>query len=322
MGIEEYLVKPVKQQRLYDCLAEVMQKGESKKAPEPPPGALVAPVVHHGERILLAEDNMINQKVALRQLLKLGYQADAVADGNEVLEALKRIPYTIILMDCQMPDLDGYETTRRIRSEETRPIYIIAMTAHSMQGDREKCLAAGMDDYLSKPVRSDRTPGRRWPAGGGRTPVEEGSSRCPAVRATPRDGRTARNKRTPSESFLEQTDELMPKIAVAIADGLASKVNRPGSHKLQGGSSGSCGMVTLVPLLRELEEMGHTGDLSAALACHEGIAAELVRVRRFLGAHLAPSDVGEAADRAPVSWRFPGKIGRLGSMGRISGLGS
>jgi CheY-like chemotaxis protein len=88
-------------------------------------------------------------------LRKLGYAAETAGNGLEVLLALEKIPYEIILMDCEMPELDGYETTERIRRNNPRSIYIIAMTANAMQGDREKCLACGMDDYVSKPVRVD-----------------------------------------------------------------------------------------------------------------------------------------------------------------------
>jgi PAS domain S-box-containing protein len=160
VGFAGYLTKPLRQSQLRECLALVLGRGDSPLAA---PGAglvtrhTVAESRKHRARILLAEDNVTNQLVALKILEKLGYRADVVANGREALVALRDIPYDLVLMDCQMPELDGFEATHEIRDPESQVrdhrVPIIAMTAHTMKGDREKCLAAGMDDYLGKPVR-------------------------------------------------------------------------------------------------------------------------------------------------------------------------
>jgi len=167
-GISAYLIKPVRQSELYNSLVLAMASGPlplgRRRFTSPALDVMSAPRENQPRtvRILLAEDNAVNQKVALRQLKKLGYAADAVGNGLEVLEALARIPYPVVLMDCHMPEMDGLEATRQIRARERSgrangrdhpPVRIIAMTADAMQGDREKCLAVGMDDYISKPVR-------------------------------------------------------------------------------------------------------------------------------------------------------------------------
>jgi CheY-like chemotaxis protein len=110
--------------------------------------------ISHPLRILLAEDNVVNQKLALRLLSQMGYRADLAGNGLEVLESLDRQPYDLVLMDVQMPEMDGLEAARRVRQRWTggKP-YIIAMTANALEGDRQACLDAGMDDYLAKPIR-------------------------------------------------------------------------------------------------------------------------------------------------------------------------
>jgi len=168
-GMDDYLSKPVRAAELQAAL----ERGKrarvlSHRATSPAVSEHLSTVLTDRQtsrraiRILLADDNAINQRAGLHQLREYGYQVDTVADGNAVLEALSRAPYDIILMDCQMPGTDGYEATRAIRKREQSldqcgrgksPVYIVAMTASAMQDERETCLAAGMDDYISKPVR-------------------------------------------------------------------------------------------------------------------------------------------------------------------------
>jgi PAS domain S-box-containing protein len=151
------LNKPVKPSQLFDVILDALQDPAAEPSEPPRPGPS-EPSVPRSVRILLAEDNRVNQKVALSILARLGFRADLAVDGRQVLEALGRQPYDVILMDVHMPVVDGLEATRTIRREQRpgahRP-WIIAVTANAMQGDRERCLAAGMDDYISKPIDRD-----------------------------------------------------------------------------------------------------------------------------------------------------------------------
>jgi CheY-like chemotaxis protein len=153
------LSKPLRQSTLLDVLITVFADHPPLAVhPEVKRAVIDANLAkHHPLRILLAEDNVVNQKLALRLLLQMGYRADVASNGLEAIQAVERQPYDVILMDVQMPEMDGLEATRHLCARipaERRP-HIIAMTANAMQGDREMCLEAGMDDYVSKPVRVD-----------------------------------------------------------------------------------------------------------------------------------------------------------------------
>jgi CheY-like chemotaxis protein len=155
-GVDTELVKPVRPSQLFDVLQSLLAsrpahtKRRINREGSGPPA-----VRHRWARILVVEDNAANVKVAVRMIERLGYRADVAGNGSEAVEILGRMQYDAVLMDCQMPELDGYEATREIRRSEKdgRHLPIIAMTASAMAGDRERCLAAGMDDYISKPVK-------------------------------------------------------------------------------------------------------------------------------------------------------------------------
>jgi PAS domain S-box-containing protein len=159
IGFSAYLTKPVKQKIIYECLRMVLtenQKPIVEKKKKIITRYTIEDTKRSNIRVLVAEDNVTNQKVVQRILGKYGYRVDAVANGLEAVQALGSIPYDLVLMDCQMPEMDGYEATRAIRRLDTLVINhnvpIIAMTANAMQGDREKCIISGMDDYVAKPI--------------------------------------------------------------------------------------------------------------------------------------------------------------------------
>lgn len=192
LGADSYLLKPVRPSQLFDCLlSAVAQQISQTLAVSEVQGNATAGSSRprHSTRILLVEDHPINQMVILNQLDDLGYRADVAHNGKEALEQLQQQSYDIVLMDCQMPELDGYETTQRLRQrpEAVQPV-VVALTAHAMPEDREKCLAMGMDDYISKPVDQDQLAQvlARW------QPCEPNPGSRPeprtAQRSTPRQG--------------------------------------------------------------------------------------------------------------------------------------
>ena len=153
-----YLAKPLRQSQLFDTLSSLLAEvSGAKKAEAAKPRFDAGMAERHPLRILLAEDNVVNQKLALRLLQQMGYRADLAANGVEAIACIERQRYDVVLMDVQMPEMDGLEASRTITarwSRQERP-RIVAMTANAMQGDREACLAAGMDDYMTKPIRVD-----------------------------------------------------------------------------------------------------------------------------------------------------------------------
>jgi CheY-like chemotaxis protein len=154
-----YLAKPLRQSQLYDTLMTLLG-ADTAPRPVAPAKPTLDPgmAARHPLRILLAEDNVVNQKLAMRLLQQMGYRADLASNGIEAIECVQRQTYDVVLMDVQMPEMDGLEASKEIASRwgPTQRPRIVAMTANAMQGDREMCIAAGMDDYLTKPIRVER----------------------------------------------------------------------------------------------------------------------------------------------------------------------
>jgi two-component system, sensor histidine kinase and response regulator len=306
-GIDETLSKPVRQSRMFDCIATVMsnkheQAGTEKMSNRKPTGSNLPAASASAPRILLAEDNIINQTVALGQLEQLGYTADVANNGCQVLDELENKSYDIILMDCQMPAMDGYEATRRIRATEisraesgksVTPVYIIAMTAHAMQGDREKCLAAGMNDYISKPVDEDqlRTALKRCQDSKARAEDPKSNDAVPPSKIVDVNwlskitrGNAAKTREI-VDLYLKQSIELMAALESAVAAGSTDEIQQV-AHKF-GGSSSTCGMVGIAVPLQQLEEMARENNLSCAPQLTSQIQQLLVATHQFLAEYVA-----------------------------------
>ena len=294
-GVDGCVVKPVKQAQLFECLRTVMstdvEVGESKPTPVPLPKPVEIPAELVGLRIrvLIAEDNPVNQKVAACQLERFAIRPDMVGNGRLALEAASRQSYDVILMDCQMPELDGYAATRELRASEggNRHTWIIAMTANSLEGDREKCLAAGMDDYLSKPIKPDAlaaalcTYAKRVPKPATAKPAAmTGRIFDPHIVAGFREmGADEGGQLLDSliETFLENTPQVIAAAREALARRAVAELERA-AHTLKGSSS-NFGAERMGAACAELERAAHDGALGGAVAMIDAIETEFASVR-------------------------------------------
>ena len=303
-GVGAFLVKPVKQSQLIDCLVSALtatapsetrfwqQRRESAPTPDDRPSSSPLPPLH----ILVAEDNAINQKVAIGLLEKLGCSALAVANGREVLQALELVSYDIIFMDCQLPELDGYKTTMEIRQREAgqsnesrRRAYIIAMTSYAVEGAREKCLAAGMDDYISKPVQLNALENVLLRAIGHiarPTPPDAHGDRPnidPAALAVLRQLRRPDRPDPVAELidlFVQDTPKRLKEMHDAAAQHDATAL-AAAAHNLRGCAS-SIGAVKIASLCKRLEEHAERRTLKTSSALLKEIEAEFDRARQSL----------------------------------------
>jgi signal transduction histidine kinase/HPt (histidine-containing phosphotransfer) domain-containing protein len=270
--------------------------------------------------VLLVDDNVINQKVASRLLQQMGYKADVTANGLEAIKALERKAYDVILMDVQMPVMDGLEATRQIRARQkdpaahpnfARPIMIIAMTANAMHGDREKCVTAGMDEYVPKPVRPEalqaalegfapklglqpssaaaKTPSHQ-PVAASEAPAQpvaaSSTATLPPVdmsRLNEFSGGVADNLNELVTLYLKQTGEQLGQIQTALGQKDLATTSRV-AHSCAGASA-TCGMMAIVPILRNLEQASGAGDAAASNRFGKEAAAEFERIKTYFQEH-------------------------------------
>ena len=289
-GIGAVIVKPVRASSLHGAVATVLDVATADADPRDAPEISLDPglAARHPLRILLTEDNVVNQRLALRLLEKMGYRADVAGNGIEALEALERQPYDLVLMDVQMPEMDGVEATARIleRYPEGERPWIVAMTAEAMHGDREGFLAAGMNDYVAKPIRTldlvaalRRAPSR---ASVGHAPLEGAPPVDPTVleRLTESMGGDQAFVDELIEQFVADSPALVTAARAGIEAGNTAEVRRA-AHTLKSNAA-TFGANELADRSRRLEEAAKAGALEDALERIDAISAELERVHAAL----------------------------------------
>ena len=293
-GIELCLAKPVRQSELYDALVLLV----APAAPVASATRVVAKPAPLQARVLLAEDNLVNQEVATAMLENLGCRVRVVSDGSAVLKALAEHRYDLVLMDCQMPDMDGYAATAAIRQHEQaqpnpRRIPVIALTANAMEGDRERCLAAGMDDYLIKPLRTDSLYAvlKHW------LESDANAADSPGSPFVPETGFALDVSTLDAIRALQQAGapDLLQKIAGLYLGSVPGQINQlraaveqgdaAGAHRLAHGlksSSANVGAFALAACFEDLEQMGRSGNTAAMAARVAEAESEYARVAQAL----------------------------------------
>lgn len=292
IGAAACLPKPVKRSHLYECIVGVLTGHHVEEADTSFSAKPISSAQKQKIRILLVEDNVVNQRVALKILKKYGYDADVAGNGREALAACSHKHYDIILMDVQMPDMDGYEATAHIRDKQANSgqrSIIIAMTAHAMKGDRELCLSAGMDDYLAKPLEPRTMIGvlERY------CPVEESPVETPPARessgAVPLDRETLLRRvegdeqvyREILEVFVSETPGQLAEARKALGEQDAELLTRL-AHTVKG----AAGNISAMPLSREAaqaEAAAHARDFTLAAVHLTNAETEFQRLKDFLG---------------------------------------